>query len=70
MSSMTTFRYVDFYDVPHTIVLRFQNRWFLRQSAFNDELDDYERSIPSIPCPTPSSRSRAGLPGNSSKNLS
>jgi len=39
MSPMTNFRYVDFYDVPRTIVLRFQNRWFLLQSAFNDELD-------------------------------
>jgi hypothetical protein len=43
MSSMTNFRYVDFYDVPRTIVLRFQNRWFLLQSAFNDELDEYEK---------------------------
>ncbi len=39
---MTDFRYVDFYEFPRTIVLRVRNRWFLLQSAFNDELDEYE----------------------------
>ena len=42
------------HHVPRTIVLCFQNRWFLLQSAFNDELDEYEKEY-SIPCPTPSS---------------
>ena len=51
MSPMTNFRYVDFYDVPRTIVLRFQNRWFLLQSAFNDELDEYEKEYSIYPLP-------------------
>jgi hypothetical protein len=51
MSPMTPFRYVDFYDVPRTIVLRTQGRWLLLQSAFDEELDDYEReySVYSLP---------------------
>ena len=67
MSPMTKFRYVDFYDVPRTIVLCFQNRCFLLQSAFNDELDEYEKEYSIYPLPDSFERSRAGLPGNSSK---
>ena len=51
MSPMTNFRYVEFHDVPRTIVLRFQDRWFLLQSAFNDELDEYENEYSIYPLP-------------------
>ena len=51
MSPMTNFRYADFYDVPRTIVLRFQDRLFLLQSAFNDELDEYEKEYSIYPLP-------------------
>ena len=43
MGAMTAFRYVDFYDVPHTLILRYQARWLLLLSAFNEELDNYEK---------------------------
>jgi len=39
---MTPFQYVDFYDVPRTIVLLVRGKWILLQSTFNEELDDYE----------------------------
>ena len=39
---MTPFQYVEFYDVPRTIVLLFREKWVLLQSTFNEELDDYE----------------------------
>jgi len=43
MSLMIPFRYVDFYDVPRTLILRIHDRWLLLQSAFDEELDDYEK---------------------------
>ena len=39
---MTRFQYVDFYDVPRTIILLVRGRWVLLQSAFDEELDDHE----------------------------
>jgi hypothetical protein len=39
---MTPFQYVDFYDVPRTIILPVRGKWVLPQSSFNTELDDYE----------------------------
>lgn len=39
---MTLFQYVEFYDVPRTIILLVHGKWVLLQSAFNEELDDYE----------------------------
>lgn len=39
---MTPFQYVDFYDIPRTIILLVHGKWVLLQSAFIEELDDYE----------------------------
>jgi hypothetical protein len=44
MTKMTPFRYVEFYDVPRCIVLRYAERLFLLQSAFDQGLDDYPTS--------------------------
>jgi len=44
MAKMTPFRYVEFYDVPRCIALRYRERLFLLQSAFNEGLDDYPTS--------------------------
>ena len=41
---MTPFQYVDFYDVPRCITLRYRERLFLLQSAFDHSLDDYPAS--------------------------
>ena len=41
MSDMVPFRYVDFYDVPRTIVVRYRSTLFLLQSAFDEKLDEY-----------------------------
>ena len=38
---MVPFRYVEFYDVPRLIALRYRGRLLLLQSAFSDTLDDY-----------------------------
>ncbi len=38
---MVPFRYVDYYDVPRTIALRYKGKLFLLQSAFDDKLDEY-----------------------------
>ena len=62
MSPMSNFRYVDFYDVPRTIVLRFQDRWFRLQSAFNDELDEYEREYSIYPLPDSFEPVQSGSP--------
>ena len=62
MSPMTSFLYVDFYDVPRTIVLRFQNRWFLLQSTFNDELDEYEQEYSIHPLPDSFEPVQSGSP--------
>jgi len=39
---MTPFQYGDFYDVPRMILLCVRGRWVFLQSAFDEELDDYE----------------------------
>jgi hypothetical protein len=44
MARMTPFRYVEFYDVPRCITLRYGERLFLLQSAFDEGLDDYPTS--------------------------
>ena len=41
---MVPFKYVDFYDVPRTIVLRYKGKFLLLQSAFEDQIDDYAES--------------------------
>lgn len=41
MSNMIPFEYVEFYDVPRCIVLRYKGKLFLIQSAFDESLDDY-----------------------------
>jgi hypothetical protein len=41
---MTPFQYVEFYDVPRCIALRYRGKLFLLQSAFDEELDDYPAS--------------------------
>lgn len=35
------FQYVDFYDVPRTIILSIRGKWILLQSAFDEAQDDY-----------------------------
>ena len=40
--SKLPFRYVDFWDVPRVILVGFRDRMLLLQSAFNEELDDYD----------------------------
>ena len=44
MTQMTPFQYVEFYDVPRCIVLRYREKLFLLQSAFDDHLDEYPDS--------------------------
>ena len=39
---MTPFQYVDFYDVPRTIVLQVHGRWLLLRSVFDERADGYE----------------------------
>jgi hypothetical protein len=48
---MTPFYYVDFYDVPRTIVFCFDREWFLFESAFNENTDEDETtySVFSLP---------------------
>jgi hypothetical protein len=41
MAEMIPFKYIDFYDVPRCIVLRYRERMILLQSAFDEKLDDY-----------------------------
>jgi hypothetical protein len=41
MSVMVPFRYVEFYDVPRAIALRYKGKLLLLQSAFDAELDEY-----------------------------
>jgi hypothetical protein len=41
---MVPFKYVDFYDVPRLIMLRYQNLLFLLASHFDEEKDDYEEN--------------------------
>jgi hypothetical protein len=44
MAEMTPFRYVEFYDVPRCLTLRYKERLFLLQSAFDENIDDYPTS--------------------------
>jgi len=44
MAKMTSFQYVEFYDVPRCIALHYRGRLFLLQSAFDENLDDYPSS--------------------------
>jgi hypothetical protein len=59
---MTDFRYVDFYDVPRTILLRFQNKWLLLQSAFDEKLDEYENEYCIYPLPDSFEPVQSGSP--------
>jgi len=43
-STMVPFRYVDFYDVPRAIVLRYRGKLLLLDSPFDDDLDEYPDS--------------------------
>ena len=38
---MVPFRYVEFYDVPRVVALRYRGKLLLLQSAFSDRLDEY-----------------------------
>lgn len=38
---MIPFQYVEFYDVPRTIAVRYRGKLFLLQSAFDQERDEY-----------------------------
>jgi hypothetical protein len=44
MAEMTPFQYVEFYDVPRCIALRYRERLLLLQSAFDEDVDDYTTS--------------------------
>lgn len=44
MSEMTPFQYVEFYDVPRSIALRYRKKLILLQSAFDEDLDEYPDS--------------------------
>lgn len=39
---MVPFKYVDFWDVPRVITVRYGDKLFLLGSYFNDTLDDYD----------------------------
>ncbi len=39
---MTPFKYIDFYDVPRNITILVRKKWILLQSAFNEDLDDFD----------------------------
>ena len=41
MVEMTTFRYVEFYDVPRLILVKYRDRYFLLHSWFENEIDNY-----------------------------
>ena len=43
-AKMAAFQHVEFYDVPRCIALRYRERLFLLQSAFDETLDDYPSS--------------------------
>ena len=38
---MVPFRYVEFYDVPRLIALRYRSKLLLLRSVFSDMLDEY-----------------------------
>lgn len=59
---MTPFQYVDFYDVPRSIVLRVHGRWFLLRSAFDETADDYETEYSVYPLPESFKPIPEGLP--------
>jgi hypothetical protein len=40
--SMAPFKYVDFYDVPRLILLKYRDHLFLLASYFDEEKDDYD----------------------------
>ena len=44
MAEMIPFRYIEFYDVPRCLALRYKGKLLLLQSAFDEQLDDYPRS--------------------------
>ena len=44
MVEMMPFQYVEFYDVPRCITLRYREKLLLLQSAFDENLDDYPTS--------------------------
>jgi hypothetical protein len=39
---MTPFTYAEFYDVPRLIILLVREKWILLDSAFNEDVDEYE----------------------------
>jgi hypothetical protein len=41
---MTPFQYIDFYDFPRTIAIKHKGTFFLLQSAFDENHDDYEKT--------------------------
>jgi hypothetical protein len=57
MAEMTGFRYVEFYDVPRCIALRYRGKLLLLQSAFDEERDDYPNSYSVYVLPESAERS-------------
>lgn len=51
-SSMVPFRYVESYEVPRAIALRYRDRLLLLQSACDEKLDEYPTTIPCTYCPS------------------
>jgi hypothetical protein len=43
-SNLVPFRYVEFYDVPRAIALRYKGKLLLLDSPFDDKLDEYPDS--------------------------
>src|SRR6266852_4081649 len=41
---MVPFKYVDFYDIPRLIMLRYQGHLFLLASYFDEEKDDHDEN--------------------------
>jgi hypothetical protein len=48
---MVSFQYVEFYDVPRTIALRYRGRLLLLQSAFDQVQDEYPSHYTVYPLP-------------------
>jgi hypothetical protein len=54
MDDMVPFRFVEFFDVPRTIVVRYRKLLFLLQTAFDHELDKYPENYSVYLLPDPS----------------
>jgi hypothetical protein len=59
MTEMIPFRYIEFYDVPRCLALRYKGKLLLIQSAFDEHLDDYPNSYSVYLLPESAERSLA-----------